>query len=173
MKLDLHIPVALAAVGAALPAAAASLNLSLEIPRQEAGNARSPYVAVWLERPDQSVVGNLAVWYDLKKRNNAGTKWVNEMRTWWRKVGRETALPADGVSGPTRPPGMHALTFADTQTLLEGLPAGQYQVVVEVAREHGGDEVVRLPLQWPPRGTTRAQASGTQELGAVSLEVRP
>jgi hypothetical protein len=33
--------------------------------------------------------------------------------------------------------------------------------------------VVRLPLQWPPRGTTRAQASGTQELGAVSLEVRP
>ena len=26
-----------------------------------------PYVAVWLERADQSFVGNLAIWYDVEQ----------------------------------------------------------------------------------------------------------
>ena len=30
----------------------------------------------------------LAVWYDYDMRNNEGNRWLHEMRTWWRKVGR-------------------------------------------------------------------------------------
>ena len=32
---------------------------------------------------------NLSVWYDLKLKDNEGTKWLKDMRQWWRKTGRE------------------------------------------------------------------------------------
>lgn len=174
MSLDLRLPVVLAVAGTALPAFSATMNVQLELPRLPVSDYKTPYVAMWLEKPDQSFVANLAVWYDLKKRNNAGTKWLRELRTWWRVSGRETALPADGLSGPTRPPGSHALSFPETNPALAALPAGKYQLVVETAREHGGGELVRVPFEWPPRGrAVSAQAAGSQEIGMVKLEIQP
>jgi hypothetical protein len=29
------------------------------------------------------------VLYDTRKKDNAGTKWVKDLRQWWRKAGRE------------------------------------------------------------------------------------
>jgi hypothetical protein len=52
------------------------------------------------------------VLYDVKKKDNAGTKWVKDLRTWWRKAGRDVELPMDGVSGATRPAGVQTLNFA-------------------------------------------------------------
>ena len=40
-----------------------------KLPRIDVADYRRPYVAVWLERPDNSVAANLAVWYDVKMRN--------------------------------------------------------------------------------------------------------
>ena len=45
--------------------------------------------------------------------------------------------------------------------------------VVEVAREHGGREVLRLPLQWPPRSAAKSEAAGTTEVGLVRLTSKP
>ncbi len=64
-------------------------------------------MAVWIERADNSVVSTLAVWYDLKLKNAEGTKWLKDMRQWWRRTGRELDLPIDGVTSPTRPVGKH------------------------------------------------------------------
>jgi hypothetical protein len=57
--------------------------------------------------------------------------------------------------------------------VLSSLPAGDYEIVVEAAREGGGREVLRLPLQWPLKSAAAAKAQGEHELGAVSLQAKP
>ena len=152
---------------------AADLNLKLDIPRLNVAEYHRPYLAVWLERPDQSFAANLVVWYDIKKANNGGTKWLKDIRQWWRRSGRDLQMPADGISGATRAPGEQSLSFNAGKTALGPLPAGEYQLVVEAAREAGGREVVRVPLQWPPKTPQTLKATGEHELGAVVVELLP
>lgn len=106
--------------------------------------------------------------YDMKKRDNAGTKWLKDMRQWWRKAGRDIAMPVDGVSGATKAPGEHTLSFASSAAALDKLPAGQYHLMVEAAREAGGREVVKIPLTLPLKPGQLGTAKGKEELGAVS-----
>jgi hypothetical protein len=101
------------------------------------------------------------VWYDLKKRGaEPGTKWLADLRSWWRKGGRTLAMPADGISGATRAPGTYQVP------LPKELPAGQYVLTIEAARETGGRELVQVPITVPGRG---GAATGKAELGAVTV----
>ena len=163
---------ALSAAGFAFPALAADMALKVEIPRLAVAEYHRPYVAIWIEKADQSFAGNLAVWYDIKMRNNEGTKWLKDMRAWWRKSGRDLTLPVDGISGATRAPGEHTVQFADAAALGKLAP-GEYQLVLEAAREVGGREQVKVPFVWPPKAATTTQARGEHELGAVSVTVKP
>lgn len=155
------------------PANAADIKLSVEIPRLNVAEYHRPYVAVWLESAGSDKITNLAVWYDLKLKQKEGTKWLKDMRQWWRKAGRELDMPVDGLSSATRPPGTHPVTFAGGQASLEGLAPGEYQLVVEAAREVGGRELLRLPFQWPPAGPEKVEAKGEHELGLVALTIAP
>ena len=157
----------------ATPALAADLELSLEIPRLTVAEYHRPYVAIWIEDPDKTAVKTLAVWYDVKLKNNEGTNWLKDMRQWWRKSGRELAMPADGLSSPTRAPGEHQVAFAADKGPLAGLPAGEYRLAVEAAREVGGREMLRIPFQWPPKTAETLGAKGEHELGQLSLAIRP
>jgi len=164
--------VALGAV-VGLPAVAAGLNAGVEIPRLDVAEYHRPYVAMWLERADGSVAANLSVWYDVKKRNGAGTKWLKDMHQWWRRTGRELSLPIDGVTQPTRPAGKHALSFAEGSPALPTLAPGQYKLQVEAAREAGGRELVSIPFEWPAKQAATLSAKGKGELGEVTLELKP
>jgi hypothetical protein len=150
----------------------ADLTVKFELPQLNVAEYHKPYVAIWIERADQSVVNTLAVLYDVKKRDNAGTKWVKDLRTWWRKAGRDVTLPMDGVSGATRTAGVQTLTFPAARAGLDKLPAGDYRLVIEAAREAGGRELVRVPFTWQPKSTVAAAFAGKEELGAVSLSIQ-
>ena len=167
----LVIPAAFLSGLMAAPAFAADLRVDVEIPRLTVAEYHRPYMAIWIETPDQEAVRTLAVWYDTRLKNNEGKTWLKDVRQWWRRAGRSLALPADGVSGATRAPGRHQLVFKGNEAPLGTLAPGQYALVVEAAREVGGREVVRVPFQWPAKGSQRA--SGSSELGAVALTVRP
>ena len=164
----LPIVITTAGLAAAAPAVAADLSVSVELPRLNTASYHRPYVAVWIERPDQSAVRTLAVWYQQTRNNEGdGKDWLKDLRTWWRKGGRAMTLPADGVSGATRAPGRQSITVPGAR--LAGLQPGQYNIVVEAARELGGREVVRVPFRW---GAANAgTASGSTELGAVRVTV--
>lgn len=157
----------------ASPALAADLELNLEIPRLTVAEYHRPYVAVWIENQDKTAVKTLAVWYDVKLKNQEGQKWLKDMRQWWRRAGRDMSLPADGVSAATRAPGKHQVVFKGGANPLGSLPAGQYNLVVEAAREVGGVEVLRAPFQWPPKAKATSSAKGASELGAMSVTVKP
>ena len=163
---------ALTAAVAALPAAAAELSLKIALPRMDIAEYHRPYVSVWIERAaDQSFAGNVALWYDLKKRDNGGAKWLKEMRSWWRKAGHEIPV-ADGVTGATRTAGEHTLNLLGSQAT-QALAPGRYEVVVEAARENGGREVLRVPFEWPVKTAQSARAQGDGELGTVSVDAKP
>lgn len=163
------LPLALASLAAgsvAGPALAADLSVSVTLPRLNVAAYHRPYVAVWIERPDNTAVRTLAVWYEVSNVAE-GKDWLKDMRTWWRRGGRSMTLPADGVSSATKAPGTHTVRVPGAR--LSNLPAGDYVLVVEAARELGGREVVRVPFRWGAANTGRA--SGSTELGAVAVTV--
>ena len=74
---------------AAAPALAADLSVTVEVPRLNTASYHRPYVAVWIEKPDQTAVQTLAVWYQQTRNNEGdGKDWLKDLRTWWRKGGR-------------------------------------------------------------------------------------
>lgn len=150
----------LALLGGVIAAPAAAGTVTVTIPRLNVAEYHRPYVAVWLEPAAGGSARTVAVWYDVKKGGNEpGTKWLSDLRTWWRKSGRSMKLPANGISGATRAPGQQVIPIpAD-------IKPGQYVLHVEAARETGGREIVSTPVTLP--GTARGTGKG--ELGAVII----
>ena len=150
---------AFAAGAIALPASASTVTVT--IPRLNVAEYHRPYVAVWLEPQGGGAARTLAVWYDVKKGGQEpGTKWLSDLRAWWRKGGRALKMPASGVSGARVAPGSHAIP------LPADLKPCAYVLNVEAARETGGRELVSVPLTVPsPRGG----GAGKAELGTVTI----
>ncbi|MBF5004284.1 DUF2271 domain-containing protein [Diaphorobacter caeni] len=171
-KMIFKCSVALGAV-VGLPAIAGGLDVTVGIPQLQVAEYHKPYVAVWLEKADGGVAANLSVWYDAKMKDAEGTKWLKDMRQWWRRTGRELTLPIDGVTQPTKPAGNHALSFAEGKNPLPKLAPGQYKLMVEAAREVGGRELVSIPFEWPAKQATSLSAKGSTELGQIKLDLKP
>lgn len=147
-------------VAGAIAAPATAGTVSVTIPRLNVAEYHRPYVAAWVEPAAGGAARTLFVWYDVKKKGaEPGTKWLADLRSWWRKGGRSLKLPADGVSGATRAPGSYTVP-------LPNLPAGQYVLKVEAARETGGRELVSVPLTIPGR---RGSATGAHELATITV----
>lgn len=168
-KLILGGGAALGAAGAAaIPAGAQTMNVSVTIPRLSVAEYHRPYVAIWLEK-EGATPRTLSVWYDVDKAKGEGTKWLRDVRQWWRVSGRTMSFPANGVTGATRAPGEQTIAFTAGKGPLGPISAGNYTLVVEAAREVGGRELVRLPFSWPPKPGAVVRAKGSSELGAISL----
>ena len=168
------LTIALSGLLATSPAYATTLDINVEVPKLNVAEYHRPYVAIWLEGADQKVAANLSVWYQQTGNSEGhGTKWLPDLRQWWRKSGRTLDVPVDGVTGPTRPVGTHALSFNDRQPALKDLAPGNYTLVVEAAREVGGRELVKVPFSWPAKAVQNGSAQGSTELGKVTLAVKP
>ena len=175
-KIAVHTTLTIALSGLlATPAYAATLDINVEVPKLNVAEYHRPYVAIWIEGADQKVAANLSVWYQQTSNSEGhGTKWLPDLRQWWRKSGRSLKVPVDGVTGPTKPVGKHALSFTDKQPQLAKLAPGDYTLVVEAAREVGGRELLKIPFSWPAKKAPQSgKAQGSTELGAVSLTVKP
>ena len=148
-------------LGSAIATPAAAGTVTVTIPRLTVAEYHRPYVALWLEPEGGGPARTVAVWYDVKKGGNEpGTKWLSDLRSWWRKGGRSLKMPADGISGATRAPGQYSIP------LPRDLRPGNYILNVEAARETGGRELVSLPIT-VPNGS--GKASGRTELGSVTF----
>lgn len=146
------------------PSIAAAETVTVTIPQLPVAEYHKPYVAIWLEPQGGGTARTLAVWYDVRKGGKEpGTKWLSDLRAWWRKGGRSLALPANGISGATRAPGQYRIP------LPADLKPGSYVLNVEAARETGGRELVQVPLTVP---RAQGRATGSHELGAVTVAAR-
>lgn len=157
-------PTTFALIGGVIAAPASASTVTVTIPKQDVAEYHRPYVAMWVEPVGGGAARTVALWYETKKTGkDAGTKYLADLRAWWRKGGRSMTVPADGVSGATRAPGQYSVKLPDN------LKPGQYVLNVEAARETGGRELVTLPLTIP---APNARAAGKSELGAITLSAR-
>ena len=147
----------------------ATMDVTVNIPRLKVAEYHKPYVAFWVEKAGAKAK-TVAVWYDHDMKANEGTKWLRDVRQWWRVSGRSMTFPANGITGATRAPGAHKISF--TRAQLGAAAPGDYVLVVEAAREVGGRELLRIPFKWPAKAGAGGKAAGTTELGAVSISFR-
>ncbi|MBD3586283.1 DUF2271 domain-containing protein [Salinimonas sp. HHU 13199] len=152
---------------------AASGKLSVTTPRQQVAEYHNPYLAIWLADARHTKVMNIKVMYDVAMDNDKGEKWLKDLRLWWRRSGRSTALPVDGVTGATRPSGTMSISLSGHMQDLASLEAGEYFIFVEAARELGGRELVKLPLTLPLTAPLTVTRSGNHELGNITLTMEP
>ncbi len=157
---------------------AAQFDVSLQVPQLDVAEYHRPYVAAWIEGSDKTVFANLLVWYQQDKKGapataESGTKWLPDIRQWWRRTGRELTMPLDGVSSATRPVGEHTVKFQPGKAPLPSIPVGRYTLRVEASREEGGRELLEIPFEWPPAASQTLTTDGKSELGTVTLTVAP
>lgn len=153
----------------ALAADPVTMDVSVTIPRLKVAEYHRPYIAIWVEKAG-AAAKTAAIWYDHDMKNNEGTKWLRDVRQWWRASGRSLRFPANGITGATRAPGTHKISLSRAE--LGALTPGQYTLVVEAAREVGGRELLRIPFSWPGKAGAGGRAAGTTELGTVSISFR-
>ncbi|SEI50156.1 Hypothetical protein SAMN05421831_10343 [Allopseudospirillum japonicum] len=142
------------------------VQVEIALPTLEVAEYHKPYVALWLSDPQQQALATLNLWYDAKMPDKEGMTWLKDLRLWWRRTGR-TLQTLDAFTGATRASGVHTLRWPLTQAPWRDLPAGEYILHLEVAREVGGREHVSLPFQWPLHAPLKVQ--GTHEISHLSL----
>lgn len=147
-----------------------SVVIEFEQPKLSARPYFKPYIAIWLETPKRKYVATLALWYQLapsKQGEGEGSKWLKDLRQWWRKSSIETRKNIDSVTGATRKPGNYKITWNGNDDLGEIVADGDYVVCFEAAREEGGREFIRIPISLGKSQTHQKQ--GETELGKISV----
>lgn len=134
--------------------------LNLTIPKITAANYRAPYVSVWVTDADKKLVRTLAVW-------GKDEKWLNSNYVWWRRYGRMMEK-LDAVAQPSRKPGNYRLAWDGRNDAGEKLPAGDYIVHIETAREHGEHSYQSLKLNVQEKASKQTLPA-QNEMGAIQL----
>lgn len=163
-------PVAFAAAESA-GGPAFELVLALEINRPAGGGRyRRPYVAAWVEDEDGFPVKTLLLWVQ-----RDGRRWVPDLKRWHRAdrlraLAEETDLVAT-ISEPTRQPGSHSVAWDGRDNAGVALPAGEYTICVEAAREHGTYQFDRRTIRLGDKPFRETFDGGT-EIKSASLDYR-
>lgn len=139
-----------------------TLKLKLTL-AQQSGEYHAPYTAVWIESERAKSVRSLLLWRD-------DPKWLKDIRRWWRKVGRKDPVLVDAITSATRVAGNYTQTFSLNDDNEKPLAAGRYTLLIEVVREKGGREIIRMPFDLDGTNTSY-NASGSKELGNVNFSI--
>jgi thiamine biosynthesis lipoprotein ApbE len=128
------------------------------------GYAKRPFAAIWIEDKDQKTVKTIALWY------NKG-RWLPDLRDWYRKNG--SSLSADpntfvSITSSTRSPGKYTMKWDGKDDKGTSLKQGKYTVHIEVAREHGGYDLLEQEVNCN-NADQQFQLKGNSEVGTVSV----
>jgi thiamine biosynthesis lipoprotein len=139
-----------------------SLNYTLPTIVSQGPYSR-PYVAIWVTDAQQALRKNLLLLGE-------DQRWARENTRWWRQVGRANPELIDGTARPTRAPGEYRLTWDGHDEDGELLPAGDYVLHVEAARQDGGHNYQALPFTLG--ATQTLELPGEGEIGRLHLELK-
>ena len=94
--------------------------------------------------------------------------WIKDLRRFWRKTGRADQPLVDARTGATKGPGQYQLRWDGKDDQGVAVPNGEYQLVIEAAREHGGRQLVKQKFNWDGTAVAVSVAAGN-EIGQVQL----
>jgi FAD:protein FMN transferase len=141
-----------------------ALQISYQLPKFSDDNYKRPYVSVWLTDQQKKPVRQLSL-------VGQQSRWYQELSHWWRRLGRTNPEQIDQIAGATQKPGIYQLQWDGRDQQGAVVPWGQYQLHLEVAREHGGHEHLTLPLNWQA-DLKPVEQLGKAELGLVRLQIQ-
>lgn len=139
----------------------ATMDVQLAIPTIETSHYARPYVAVWIEDGHKKPVRTVELWV-------GRDDWLKDLRSWWRKVGRNDRALVDAVTSATRPAGKYRFTWDGLDDQGKRVEQGEYTFYVEVVREHGGRNILRQKLQLGEKGFMH-ELQPTPETGLITL----
>ena len=142
------------------PQAAMQLNYQI---RAQPATAKRPYLAIWVSTKDQQLVRQLSL-------QGQQDRWYQELRQWWRRIGKPGELPLDSLAGATRKAGSYQLAWDGRDEQGRPVAPGDYLLHLEIAREHGEHEKLSLPLQF--EAGSQGKTSGRLELGAIQWQIQ-
>lgn len=139
--------------------------ISLELPHNQArGRYKEPFVAIWLESEDGQPRTSIRLLYDK-------ARWLPDLELWWELLGQRATHRLDAVSGATQGPGNVVVEWNGLDSHQREIETGNWILAIEVVREEGERELVRLPIALG-HGEFSARAAGSgAELGAVKVLV--
>ena len=136
-------------------------QIDYEIPALDVAEYRRPYLAIWITDKEGKSIRQLQLLGD-------GARWLRELRSWWRKVGRADDSLIDALAGATRKPGRYTLEWDGRDAHGNFVAQGNYQLHIEVAREHGEHESLMLPFSLTSNALKKT-VEGSKEIGAVTV----
>lgn len=140
-------------------------TIEFRLPKLRVSNYRKPYVALWIENPQRQPVKTLMLLGDSER-------WMSENRHWWRTQGRQSPeLLLQGFARATRRAGEYTVQWDGRDDYGKGLQAGNYRLVIEAAREHGGHERLALDFKLGQSGKTWSVA-GQSEIAQLGITLR-
>ena len=151
------------------------LVVSFEVnrPEAEAGRYRRPYVVVWVEDKNGDLVRTLSLWVSM---GGAGPfQWMPDLKRWYvadteRKL-RDKKELFFTTARPTRPPGNYRVIWDGKDNHKKPLPAGEYTIWIEAAREHGTYQDIRKKVTLAD-GPFTEELKGNVEIRSASIEYR-
>ena len=141
------------------------LVIQYEIPALHLAEYRRPYFSIWISGAKNNSLRSLQLIGD-------DSRWLRELRHWWRIQGRHDDALIDGLAGATVKPGRYEIFWNGRNDQGLFVKKGNYVLHIEIAREHGGHEELSIPFVWDD-STIEISATGKQELGRVSLQFTP
>jgi thiamine biosynthesis lipoprotein ApbE len=149
------------------------VNFEINRPDGETGRYRRPYVAIWVEDKDGNSVRTLTLWVSM---GGAGPfQWLPDLKRWYtqdkERKRRDKKELFFTISRPTRPPGKYKVIWDGKDDHGKVLPAGEYTVYVEAAREHGTYQSIRKPVTLSDQPFTE-ELKGNVEIRSASIEYR-
>jgi len=154
------ISVVMPSVAKPVPSSA-YMDIELILPNVVTSIYARPYVAVWIADTEGKSVRTIQLWV-------GKDEWLKDLRSWWRKVGRNDRAVVDAVTSATRPAGKYRFSWDGLDEQGERVEQGQYTFYVEVVREHGGRNYLRQKLQLEEQSFTH-RLEPTQETGQITI----
>ena len=130
-----------------------------------AGNAHRPFAAIWVEDENKVLVRNLVLWYNK-------TKWIPDLKNWYRINGDKFKTDKNNyasVTGATRSPGKYTIKWDGKNDNGEYVSQGKYTIIIETAKEHGTDEIIRQPMEFK-KAAKKATNTGNVEISNVTFD---
>ncbi len=125
------------------------------------GRIRNPYTAVWVEDVSGNLVRTIAVTITQDKR-----RWDNHLRQWNSIDGDVT------TSSATRGPGDYVFSWDGVDDAGGVVPAGEYTLFVEAAREDGPYSLISRDITVAGDGFATIDLGSDGEIVAATAQLR-
>ncbi len=139
-----------------------SVNIDVALAAGGGGRYRRPYVAIWIEDAKANPVRSISLWGNQNK-------YVRDLSFWWKATnGGKTANR--NIAMGTKNPGKYSVAWDGMDDAGKPLPRGDYTVIVEITREHGGHVKQSAKITCGDKAATATlSASGESEESTVTF----